>query len=39
VERAQHASGTGKNYAIALSGLSGVTSNYNDLFANELVVS
>jgi trimeric autotransporter adhesin len=27
-------SGTGKNYAIALSGLSGMTSNYNDLYAN-----
>ena len=29
-----NASGSATNYAIALSGLSGVTSNYNDLFAN-----
>ena len=28
-----NASGTAKNYAIALSGLTGVTSNYNDLYA------
>ena len=29
-----NASGSATNFAIALSGLSGVTSNYNDLFAN-----
>ena len=29
-----NASGTAVNYAITLSGLAGVTSNYNDLFAN-----
>src|SRR6185312_7105871 len=29
-----NASGTGKNYAIALSGLPGATSNYNDLYAD-----
>ena len=29
-----NASGGATNYAIALSGLSGVTSNYNDLYAN-----
>ena len=29
-----NASGTAVNYAITLSGLTGVTSNYNDLFAN-----
>ena len=28
-----NASGTGKNFAIGLSGLTGVTTNYNDLFA------